>query len=91
MSSRAACSRACATRPARAASGTAVAYGLAVMNQASDAHNEAMAGLIPELDQLAIDAMADWKVPGAALAVAQDGKVVLVKAYGQRDVEANLP
>ena len=35
--------------------------------------------------------MADWKVPGAALAVVQDGKVTLAKAYGQRDVEANLP
>jgi CubicO group peptidase (beta-lactamase class C family) len=47
--------------------------------------------LIPELDQLAIDAMADWKVPGAALAVVKDGKLALVKAYGQRDLEANLP
>ena len=35
--------------------------------------------------------MADWNVPGAALAVVQDGKVVLAKAYGQRDVEAGLP
>jgi CubicO group peptidase (beta-lactamase class C family) len=46
---------------------------------------------IPELDRLAADVMADWKVPGAALAVVQDGKVVLTRAYGQRDVEANLP
>ena len=46
---------------------------------------------VPELDRLAADAMADWKVPGAALAVVQDGKVALAKAYGQRDVEANLP
>jgi CubicO group peptidase (beta-lactamase class C family) len=61
------------------------------MNQASETHNAVIAGLIPELDQLAIDAMADWKVPGAALAVVQDGKVALVKAYGRRDVEADLP
>jgi CubicO group peptidase (beta-lactamase class C family) len=46
---------------------------------------------IPELDRLAADVMADWKVPGAALAVVQNGKVVLARAYGQRDVEANLP
>jgi CubicO group peptidase (beta-lactamase class C family) len=46
---------------------------------------------IPELDRLAADAMTDWKVPGAALAVVQDGKVVLARAYGHRDVEANLP
>jgi CubicO group peptidase (beta-lactamase class C family) len=32
-----------------------------------------------------------WKVPGAAIAVVQDGQVVLAKVYGQRDVEANMP
>jgi CubicO group peptidase (beta-lactamase class C family) len=57
----------------------------------AEAHNAVIAELSPELDQLAIDAMADWKVPGAALAVVQDGKVALVKAYGQRGIEANLP
>src|SRR5215469_11743070 len=61
------------------------------MNEASEAHNATIAGLIPELDQLAVDAMADWQVPGAALAVVEHGKLALVKAYGQRDVEANLP
>lgn len=35
--------------------------------------------------------MADWKVPGVALAVVQDGKLALTRGYGQRDVEANLP
>ncbi|KJC56357.1 hypothetical protein UP10_35040 [Bradyrhizobium sp. LTSPM299] len=46
---------------------------------------------MPELDRLAADVMADWRVPGAALAVVQDDKVVLARAYGQRDVEADLP
>ena len=61
------------------------------MVQLSDKEHAAIADLIPELDRLAADAMADWKVPGAALAVVQDGEVVLSKAYGQRDIEANLP
>lgn len=61
------------------------------MSSASEVHNAVIAELSPELDQLASDAMADWRVPGAALAVVQDGRVVLVKAYGQRDVDANLP
>jgi CubicO group peptidase (beta-lactamase class C family) len=61
------------------------------MAHLSDTQHATMADLIPELDRLAVDAMADWKVPGAALAVVQDGEVVLAKAYGQRDVEANLP
>ena len=30
-------------------------------------------------------------MPGAAIAVVQDGKVTLAKGHGQRDVEANLP
>jgi CubicO group peptidase (beta-lactamase class C family) len=50
-----------------------------------------ISAFIPELDALAADAMADWKVPGAALAVVQDGKILLSKAWGLRDVEANLP
>ena len=58
------------------------------MNQAID---PSTAELIPGLDQLAVDAMADWKVPGVAIAVVKDGKLALAKAYGQRDVEANLP
>ena len=61
------------------------------MAQLSDAQHAAITDLIPELDRLAADSMADWKVPGAAIAVVQDGKVALTKAYGQRDVEANLP
>ena len=30
-------------------------------------------------------------MPGAALAVLQHGKLALLKAYGQRDIDANLP
>jgi CubicO group peptidase (beta-lactamase class C family) len=61
------------------------------MTRAFDAPNAPIAELIPEFDRLAADAMGDWKVPGAALAVVQDGKVMLLKAYGQRNVEADLP
>src|SRR5438034_7457710 len=61
------------------------------MAHLSEAHHAPILEFVPELDRLAADAMADWKVPGVALAVVQDGKVALAKAYGQRDVEANLP
>src|SRR5262245_65618502 len=61
------------------------------MAHLSEAHHAPILEFAPELDRLAADAMADWRVPGAALAVVQDGKVALAKAYGQRDVEANLP
>jgi CubicO group peptidase (beta-lactamase class C family) len=64
---------------------------LVAMSPATQVHDAVMAELSHELDQLASDAMADWKVPGAALAIVEDSKVALVKAYGQRDVDANLP
>ena len=43
------------------------------------------------LDDLAGQAMKEWKVPGVALAVVQDGKVIYAKGYGYRDLENKLP
>jgi CubicO group peptidase (beta-lactamase class C family) len=56
----------------------------------AEAPTAPITSIVSDLDQLAADAMADWKVPGVALAVVQNGKVALTRAYGQRDVEANL-
>lgn len=50
-----------------------------------------ISSFVSDLDHLAADVMADWKVPGVALAVVQDGKLALTRAYGRRDVEADLP
>ena len=50
-----------------------------------------IADFATELDALVADAMSEWKVPGLALAVVQNGAVTLLKAYGQRDVENDLP
>ena len=60
------------------------------MNTSSEFPEASLASLIPDIDRLAAEAMAVWKVPGAALAVVQDGKVVLARGYGQRDIEADL-
>ncbi|WP_426527631.1 serine hydrolase [Bradyrhizobium sp. McL0615] len=57
----------------------------------AEASTTPVSSFVSDLDRLAAEVMADWKVPGAALAVVQDGKVALTRAYGQRDVETNLP
>ena len=44
-----------------------------------------------DFDAYAARIMQDWKVPGLAVAVVQDGQVVLLKGYGYRDVEKKLP
>jgi len=43
------------------------------------------------LDEFITQAMKDWKVPGLALAVVQGDKVVVLKGYGYRDVEKQVP
>jgi CubicO group peptidase (beta-lactamase class C family) len=43
------------------------------------------------IDDLADLAMKVWNVPGVAMAVVQEGKVIYAKGYGFRDVEQKLP
>jgi CubicO group peptidase (beta-lactamase class C family) len=42
-------------------------------------------------DQFVEQALKDWNAPGAAVAVVQGDKVILLKGYGYRDVERKLP
>jgi CubicO group peptidase (beta-lactamase class C family) len=61
------------------------------MESQSVARSESIAPFIPALELLIAEAMDEWKVPGLAVAVVQNGEVALVRAYGHRDVEAGLP
>lgn len=60
------------------------------MASQSVARSESITPFIAELEGLIAEAMDEWKVPGLALAVVQDGEVPLVRGYGLRDVEAGL-
>src|SRR5580658_3208676 len=42
-------------------------------------------------DAFANQELRDWKCDGVAIAIVQDGKVILSKGYGLRDVKKNLP
>ncbi len=52
-----------------------------------DAQTPALEGL----DGFITDQMEEWKVPGLAIAIVQDGKVIHTRGYGYRDVERELP
>jgi CubicO group peptidase (beta-lactamase class C family) len=56
----------------------------------STARSVSIAAFIPELEGLITESMDEWKVPGLAVAVVQNGEVALASAYGLRDVEAGL-
>src|SRR5262245_14714243 len=61
------------------------------MSPFSAALSAPITDFVTELDALVADAMSVWKIPGLAIAVVQNGAVALLKAYGLRDVEAQLP
>ncbi|HEV2351504.1 MAG TPA: serine hydrolase [Terriglobia bacterium] len=42
-------------------------------------------------DQFVAQVMKDWKVPGVAVAIVKDGKLILAKGYGERDTHQHLP
>jgi CubicO group peptidase (beta-lactamase class C family) len=41
------------------------------------------------LDQYITRGLREWKIPGLAVAVIKDGKVVVMKGYGERDIETH--
>jgi CubicO group peptidase (beta-lactamase class C family) len=46
---------------------------------------------LDRLDSFVTAEMQEWKVPGLAIAVVQDGQVIYSHGFGLRDVKANLP
>src|SRR6267142_7125126 len=44
-----------------------------------------------DFDDFVNQVLKDWKVPGVAVAVVQGDKVILLKGYGFRDLEKQLP
>jgi CubicO group peptidase (beta-lactamase class C family) len=60
------------------------------MASQSVASSESITAFIPELERLITEAMDEWKVPGLAVAVVQNGEVAFLRASGLRDVETGL-
>jgi CubicO group peptidase (beta-lactamase class C family) len=44
-----------------------------------------------ELDEYIKQGMKDWNIPGLAIAIVKDGKVIVSKGYGVRDIKTNAP
>src|SRR6267142_1927855 len=66
---------------------TVVAQAPRASAPASRATQRALAGV----DQFVASQMTEWHVPGLALWIIQDGRVVLLKGYGFRDVDQKMP
>ena len=55
------------------------------------AEANAQKGKLKGFDAFATSVMKEWKVPGMAVAVVEDGRVILAKGYGYRDLENKQP
>jgi CubicO group peptidase (beta-lactamase class C family) len=60
------------------------------MVSVSVARTESFTVFIPEFERLIAEVMEEWKVPGLAVAVVQNGEVAFVGPYSLRDVEVRL-
>lgn len=60
------------------------------MASQSVARSESIAAFVSDLELLIAEAMDEWKIPGLAITVVQNGEVALIRAHGLRDVEAGL-
>lgn len=47
--------------------------------------------MLEDFDDLVEASMAEWQLPGLALAVIKDQETILIKGYGVRDVDSRLP
>ena len=63
------------------------AQGKAPAAQAPAAAKDPLAGFDEWMENL----RKEWKIPGIAVAIVKDDKIVLAKGYGLRNVEKNLP
>jgi CubicO group peptidase (beta-lactamase class C family) len=64
---------------------------LAQPQSATTAGLTAVESRLNDLDAFITEVMAEWKVPGLALAVVEDGEVVVSKGYGYRDLDEERP
>jgi CubicO group peptidase (beta-lactamase class C family) len=47
--------------------------------------------ILIDFDQYAAKARADWKIPGMAIGIVQDGKLIFAKGFGSKTVGSNNP
>jgi CubicO group peptidase (beta-lactamase class C family) len=70
---------------------TALALTLLIGQPCFAQKSTAKAPDLAAIDQVVTSIMKEWSVPGLALGIVKDGKVLYLKGYGYRDVEKQLP
>ena len=70
---------------------TAAALLLSLPFLSTAGQSRAATDPIRDLDAYTAKAVADWKVPGLAIAVVKDGRIVFAKGYGVREVGKPAP
>jgi len=78
-------------RPRAAAIGARAVAFASTLAHANAPTERPAADPLAGFDDFIAQVMKDWKVPGVAVAIVKDGKVILSKGYGGRDMQKHLP
>ena len=70
---------------------TALALTLLVVPPSLAQKKAVKAADLAAIDQVVTSIMKEWQVPGLAVGIVKEGKVLYLKGYGYRDVEKQLP
>ena len=65
-------------------------FGIIIVTSLARAQNADRSKFIPDsLDAYINRALTNWRIPGAAVCIVKDGKVVLMKGYGIKELGLN--
>src|SRR6476661_1075198 len=66
-------------------------FFLILSNLTGDLFAQSPAFITDSIDQYIQKGIKDWSVPGLSVVIVKDGKVVLMKGYGVRDIKTQRP
>jgi CubicO group peptidase (beta-lactamase class C family) len=64
---------------------------LSFFSKILDAQSNTPAFIVDSIDSYIQNGLKDWNLPGLAVVIVKDGKVILMKGYGIRDTESKKP
>jgi len=67
------------------------AFGLSVCGILALSKSSADPAALKGFDSFVSSVMAEWKVPGLAVSIVRDGRVIFARGFGYRDLAAKLP
>ena len=67
------------------------AWAVSAQDKVTKPTDDELKKILVDFDQYAAKTMADWNIPGMAIGIVQDGKLIFAKGYGVKTLGSNDP